>query len=48
MGLRIFNLRGLRGVRAEMGLAATVFNLTRMMKLIGIRELIKALNPKLA
>jgi transposase len=46
MGLRIFNLRGLRGVRAEMGLAATAFNLTRMMKLIGIRELIKALNPK--
>jgi hypothetical protein len=46
LGLRIFNLRGLRGVGAEMALAATAFNLVRMTRLIGSRGLLDALSPK--
>jgi len=46
LGMRAFLLRGLGGVRAEIALAATAFNLTRMIKLIGIQKLIQSLNPK--
>jgi hypothetical protein len=46
LGLRIFNLRGLKGVGAEMALAATAFNLVRLTRLIGLRGLLDALSPK--
>jgi len=46
LGLRIFHLRGLRGVGVEMALASTAFNLTRMINLIGIRGVVGALHPR--
>jgi transposase len=42
--MRAFLLRGLTGVRTEAALAATAFNLTRMIKLIGIPELLRRLS----
>jgi len=48
LGMRSFLLRGLIGVKAEAALAATAFNLTRMIKLIGIQGLLRRLDPKLA
>jgi transposase len=44
--MRAFLLRGLSGARMEAALAATAFNLTRMIKMIGIAELIQRINPK--
>jgi transposase len=35
LGVRAFLLRGLEGVRAEMSLLATCFNITRMIRLVG-------------
>jgi transposase len=46
IGMRAFLLRGLEGARAELAMATTAFNLTRMSKLIGIRTLIERLNPQ--
>jgi len=43
--MRAFLMRGLRGVRMEAALAATAFNLTRMIKLIGTPELLRQLRP---
>jgi len=48
LGIRAFLMRGLSGVRAEMALAATAFNVTRMLKLIGMAALIQRLNSSLA
>jgi transposase len=48
LGMRSFLLRGLIGVRAEASLAATAFNLTRMIKLMGMQGLLRRLDPKLA
>ena len=39
-----FLLRGLKGAQAEFSLLASCFNITRMIKLIGIKELIDQLN----
>jgi len=39
-----FLLRGLAGVRAELSVLATCFNMTRMIKLLGATELIAILN----
>jgi len=44
--MRAFLLRGLSGARTEAALAATAFNLTRMIKMIGIAELIQRMSPK--
>lgn len=44
--MRAFLLRGLSGARAEVALAATAFNLTRMIKMTGIAELIKRMSPQ--
>jgi hypothetical protein len=44
--MRAFLLRGLRVARTEAALAATAFNLTRMIKMIGIAELIQRMSPK--
>jgi transposase len=43
LGMRSFLLRGRGGVRAEMALSATAFNLTRMINLLGIGTLVNAL-----
>jgi transposase len=48
LGMRAFLMRGLGGVRTEMALAATAFNVTRMIKLMGIVALIQKLDPSLA
>jgi transposase len=48
LGMRSFLLRGLIGVRAEAALAATAFNLTRMISLVGIQGLLRKLNPQWA
>jgi transposase len=45
--MRAFLMRGLTGVRTEAALAATAFNLTRMIKLIGILELHRRLSANL-
>jgi transposase len=45
LGMRAFLMRGLRGAQTEAALAATAFNLTRMIKLIGMAALIRRLNP---
>jgi transposase len=45
LGMRAFLMRGLRGAQTETALAATAFNLTRMVKLIGMAALIRRLNP---
>lgn len=42
--MRAFLLRGLTGVRTEAALTATAFNLTRMIKLIGIPGLLRRLS----
>ena len=39
LGVRSFLLRGLQGVRAEAGLLATCFNLTRLITLLGVSKL---------
>ena len=44
--MRSFLLRGLSGARTEAALAATAFNLTRMIKMIGIAGLIQQMSPK--
>lgn len=41
LGMRSFLLRGLAGVRAEAALAATAFNLTRMIKVAGVHALVR-------
>jgi transposase len=46
--MRAFLLRGLSGARTEAALAATAFNLTRVIKMIGIAELIQRMSPKVA
>jgi hypothetical protein len=46
LGMRSFLLRGLIGVRAEAALAATAFNLIRMINLIGIQSLLQTLDQK--
>lgn len=46
LGMRYFLLRGLAGVRAEAGLAATCFNLTRAMKVMGISGLLEKLSAR--
>lgn len=46
LGMRAFLLRGLGGVRAEAALAATAFNLVRMIKLVGIRRLVQHMTLK--
>lgn len=43
LGMRAFLLRGRGGVRAEMVLSATAFNLTRMIKILGVKNLTSAL-----
>lgn len=43
LGIRSFLLRGLAGVRAEAALATTCFNLTRMIKLMGLQPLLAKL-----
>jgi IS5 family transposase len=43
LGMRSFLLRGLIGVSAEAALAATSFNLARMLTLVGVRKLIQNL-----
>jgi transposase len=45
LGIRSFLLRGLSGVRAEAALATTCFNMTRMIKLMGIQPLLAKLCP---
>jgi hypothetical protein len=44
--MRAFLLRGLSGTRTEAALAATAFNLTRMIKMIGIAGLTQRMSPK--
>jgi transposase len=44
LGMRFFLLRGLSGVRAEAALAATCFNMTRLIKLLGIQPLLATLS----
>ena len=46
LGMRTFLLRSRSGVRAEMALAATAFNLRRMMSLLGIAGLINQLRSQ--
>jgi transposase len=43
LGIRSFLLRGLSGVRAEASLAATCFNISRLIKLVGIQPLLATL-----
>jgi transposase len=43
LGMRSFLLRGRGGVRAEMALGATAFNLTRMINMLGMRTLVNRL-----
>ena len=43
LGIRAFLLRGLCGVRAEAALAATCFNMTRMIKIMGMQPLLAKL-----
>ena len=43
LGMRNFLLRGFEGVKAEFSLAATAFNMRRMMSILGTRGLITAL-----
>jgi transposase len=42
-----FLMRGLAGVRAEASLLSSCFNIARMITILGVRNLIKALRPKL-
>ncbi len=45
LGLRTFALRGLAGAKAEAALAATSFNLVRIINLIGVKGLLMKLTP---
>lgn len=45
LGVRSFLLRGLAGVRAEAGLLATAFNLTRMITIVGVSGLLAQWRP---
>jgi len=47
LGVRAFLLRGLNGVRAEAALAATAFNLVRMLTLVGAAGLLGSLAPRI-
>lgn len=44
LGVKSFLLRGLKGVRAEAGLLALAFNLTRIINILGVSGLIQKLN----
>jgi hypothetical protein len=44
LGLRSFLLRGLPGVRAEAALAASCFNLRRMMTVLGMQKVLELLS----
>jgi hypothetical protein len=44
LGVQSFLLRGLKGVRAEAGLLALCFNLTRMINILGVKALIEKMN----
>ena len=39
LGVRYFLLRGIDGVKAEMNIVSTCFNLTKLMKLLGPKQL---------
>jgi len=43
LGLRAFLLRGISGVRAEAALAATCFNLARIVTLLGTKTFVERL-----
>ncbi len=45
LGMRTFLLRGLAGAKAEVALAATSFNLTRIVTLMGVKGFIQKLTP---
>lgn len=44
LGVRGFLLRGLDGVKAEFSIMASCFNITRMIRLLGAEELVKAIS----
>ena len=44
LGMRMFLLRGLQGVGAEFALAATAFNIRRLVTLVGAPELLQQLS----
>ena len=44
LGAGHFLMRGLEGVRAEWSLLATAFNLTRMISLLGVGEILGVLS----
>ncbi len=44
LGMRTFLMRGLSGAKVEVALAATAFNLRRMMTLLGVNGLLRQLN----
>jgi transposase len=43
LGARQFLLRGMEGVKAEMAMLATAFNLTRVMRIMGVEKMVFAL-----
>lgn len=43
LGVQAFLLRGLEGVRGEMGLLASCFDIRRMMSLLGVRKMVELL-----
>jgi len=45
LGVDSFLLRGLAGVRAEMSLLSTCFNLVRLISLVGVSGLVAKLSP---
>ena len=45
LGVKDFLLRGIDGVKAEMSVLATCFNMARMISIFGVRGLIKELMP---
>jgi transposase len=45
LGVKDFLLRGIDGVKAEMSVLATCFNMARMISIFGVTELIKELMP---
>jgi transposase len=45
LGVSAFLLRGLKGVRAEMHLLASCFNISRMITILGVRTIIATLAP---
>jgi transposase len=48
LGMRAFLMRGIDGVRMEAALAASAFNISRTIKLLGVADLIRRLNPNFA